>query len=274
MNEYPVGIRIDRVERRSRLWAVLSLLLIKFLALIPHFIILAVLGFVQFVVFVVAQFAVLFTGRYPDSLHDFVSAVIRWRIRVMGFLLSLTDRYPPFTLQSGGDYPVDFVARRPERSSRVLAGFTLLVLFGAIVVASLVNVYTDIGTWTTNGPGEWVNLRVILAFPHYFILAFFGIAVAVVWVVVQFVILFVARMHGGMGGFIEQYTRWWGRVSAWAYGLTDRYPPFSGTPGPADEAAGRTPAAGEGPAGGSPTEGSQAVQGPAGEGPATREEAA
>jgi hypothetical protein len=248
MNDYPVGIRIDRVEHRSRLWAVLSLLLIKVVALIPHLVILAVLSFVQLVVFIVAQFAVLFTGRYPDSLHSFVSAVIRWQLRVMAFFFSLTDRYPPFTFEPGGDYPVDFVARRPERSSRLLAGLVLLIMFGAIAAASLVNAYTDASAWATNSPGEWVNLRGILAFPHYFILAFFGIAVAVVWYVMQFAILFVARMPGGVTSFIEHYARWWGRVNAWVYALNDRYPPFNGGPGPAGEAAGGTPAAEESPA--------------------------
>jgi hypothetical protein len=50
---------------------------------------------------VVAWFAILFTGRYPRGLFDFVEGVIRWSNRVTGYALILvTDRYPPFRLGS------------------------------------------------------------------------------------------------------------------------------------------------------------------------------
>jgi hypothetical protein len=58
------------------------------------------LGIAAFVV-VVAWFAILFTGRYPRGLFDFVEGVIRWSNRVTGHALILvTDRYPPFRLGS------------------------------------------------------------------------------------------------------------------------------------------------------------------------------
>jgi hypothetical protein len=52
-------------------------------------------------VVVVAWFAILFTGRYPRGIFDFVQGVIRWNNRVIAYALVLvTDRYPPFSLSS------------------------------------------------------------------------------------------------------------------------------------------------------------------------------
>jgi hypothetical protein len=59
---------------------------------------LAVLGIAQFVIALIALFAVLFTGRWPAGLRDFVLGVTRWWLRVEAYLVLLTDEYPPFTL--------------------------------------------------------------------------------------------------------------------------------------------------------------------------------
>ena len=71
--------------------------LIKWLLAIPHWIILAVLYFVAFFAVIGAWFAILFTGRYPRSIFDFVVGVHRWGLRVEGYaVLMVTDEYPPF----------------------------------------------------------------------------------------------------------------------------------------------------------------------------------
>jgi hypothetical protein len=75
--------------------------LVKWILAIPHFVVLFFLGIAAFVAVVVAWFAILFTGRYPRGLFDFVEGVIRWSNRVSGYALILvTDRYPPFRLGS------------------------------------------------------------------------------------------------------------------------------------------------------------------------------
>jgi len=73
--------------------------LVKWLLVIPHFIVLLFLWLAVLVVTVIAWFAILFTGRYPRGLFDFVEGVVRWGQRVVGYAFVLaTDRYPPFSL--------------------------------------------------------------------------------------------------------------------------------------------------------------------------------
>jgi hypothetical protein len=74
--------------------------LIKWFLAIPHYIVLFFLAIAAFVVWIVAWFAVLFTGRYPRSLFDFTVGVLRWGLRVEAYaLLLVTDKYPPFSLE-------------------------------------------------------------------------------------------------------------------------------------------------------------------------------
>src|SRR3954467_6386049 len=73
--------------------------LVKWFLAIPHYIVLAFLGIAAVVSIVLAWFAILFTGRYPRGLFDFVLGVGRWGVRVQAYAFLLaTDRYPPFSL--------------------------------------------------------------------------------------------------------------------------------------------------------------------------------
>src|SRR5205823_10410255 len=75
--------------------------LVKWLLVIPHLIVLLFLWIAAVVVSIVAWFAILFTGRYPRGLFDFVLGVLRWGQRVIAYaFLLVTDRYPPFSLTS------------------------------------------------------------------------------------------------------------------------------------------------------------------------------
>jgi hypothetical protein len=97
VEEQSVHLQIDYpdVERDLNQW----LPLVKWLLAIPHFIVLAVLSVVAFFAVIIAWFTILFTGRYPRGLFDFVVGVARWWLRVQAYAtLLVTDRYPPFSL--------------------------------------------------------------------------------------------------------------------------------------------------------------------------------
>lgn len=92
-----VHLEVDypNVEEDLNRW----LPLVKWLLAIPHYIVLIVLMTLAVLAVVVAWFAILFTGRYPKGLFDFVVGVGRWGLRVQAYaFLLVTDRYPPFRL--------------------------------------------------------------------------------------------------------------------------------------------------------------------------------
>jgi hypothetical protein len=73
--------------------------LVKWFLAIPHYIVLVFLGLAAIVCVIIAWFAILFTGRYPRELFDFIVGVMRWGNRVAGYAFVLvTDQYPPFRL--------------------------------------------------------------------------------------------------------------------------------------------------------------------------------
>jgi hypothetical protein len=119
----PARLDIDYPERLSR-----PLVLVKWLLVLPHLLIVALLagGSVRWLatdgdrvwydpsggggllglLVLVAGVALLFTGRYPAALFDLVIGLNRWVYRVVAYVALMTDRYPPFRLDQGGEEPV------------------------------------------------------------------------------------------------------------------------------------------------------------------------
>ena len=98
VEEQTVHIEIDYpdVEQDLNRW----LPLVKWLLAIPHYIVWFILAFFAVISVVVAWFAILFTGHYPQGLFTFVVGVGRWGLRVQAYaFLLVTDRYPPFSLE-------------------------------------------------------------------------------------------------------------------------------------------------------------------------------
>jgi hypothetical protein len=93
--QYPVIYELDQPEELSR-W----LIFVKWLLVIPHLIVLAFVWLAAIVVVFIAFFAILFTGRWPRGMFDFVVGAMRWTLRVNAYAQWLqTDRYPPFSLR-------------------------------------------------------------------------------------------------------------------------------------------------------------------------------
>lgn len=94
----PGDIFIARPETSSRFFAIPFIgIFVKGLILIPHFIILYVLGFVVGLCQLVIWIPVLFVGHYPDWAFGLVGGTLLWACRVYSYLLGLTDSYPPFS---------------------------------------------------------------------------------------------------------------------------------------------------------------------------------
>lgn len=97
-DDYPATMGIDYQEEVSRGTALLRVLLGWLYVGIPHGIVLGVLGVIGFVLLIVAALAILFTGRYPEGIFNYLQGIMRWSLRVSAYLYLLNDKYPPFSL--------------------------------------------------------------------------------------------------------------------------------------------------------------------------------
>jgi hypothetical protein len=199
MNRYPL-----RVEARHDVTLSRWLWLVKWLLLIPHYIVLLVLWTGLLVLTLVAYLAVLFTGRYPTSLRAYNLGVLRWTWRVgyYGYQALGTDTYPPFTLADVPDYPARLHLEPdgpPPRWLPLIAWlFTIphLVILGALTAA---------GTRDSD-----VRISVVGA-----LLLVAGLA-----------LLFTGKYPRGLHDLLVGIARWNLRVLAYLTLLTHRYPPF------------------------------------------------
>jgi len=229
----PVRLEGQLTEPLNRwLW------LVKWLLLIPHFIVLAVLWVAFALVTIVAFFSILFTERYPRSLFDFNVGVLRWtwRVTYYGYSALGTDRYPPFSLGPEPDYPATLSIAYPERLSRglVLIKWWLLAiphyLILAIVAGSGLAFTESDGWWLASYPaGGFIGLLVVFA------------AVG---------LLFMGRYPRGLFDLVMGLNRWVYRVIAYVALMRDDYPPFrldqgGGEPGPEPTPPTTTPPHGE-----------------------------
>jgi hypothetical protein len=89
----PVRVTIERPETLNR-W----LPLVKWLLAIPHYIVLTIFAIGAFFVLIAAFFVVLFTGRFPTGMRDYVVKVQRYAVRLQAYLYLLRDEYPTFAL--------------------------------------------------------------------------------------------------------------------------------------------------------------------------------
>ena len=98
---HPVRFQVERSGS-----PMLGSALLRVLYAIPSLIVLAILAFVGAIVWVIAVVLVLLNERYPESLWRSLLGLVRWEARLLAYLASLVDRYPPFTLETGSVPPV------------------------------------------------------------------------------------------------------------------------------------------------------------------------
>ena len=90
----PLTYTVDYPERLSR-W----LIFVKWLLAFPHYVAIGVMFVIACVAWIVAGFAILFTGQFPHGIFDFIVGVLRWSYRVQAYVSLLRDEYPPFTTE-------------------------------------------------------------------------------------------------------------------------------------------------------------------------------
>lgn len=117
----------------QRRWTVL----LRFILVIPHMIVLGLVGIAAAVVLVIGWFAALFTGRLPDWVADFLSGYIAWQTRFTSYLQLLTDRYPPFAFTSA-DYPVRIVFPPRTQLNRAAVFFRIILVLPVMILSSVV----------------------------------------------------------------------------------------------------------------------------------------
>ncbi len=90
--DYPITLKVEFPQKLSRLTTFFRVLMV-----IPQSIVIYFLGIVAGIVLIISWFGILFTGKYPKSLFDYMTYYFRWTTRVNGYMYLLTDKYPPFS---------------------------------------------------------------------------------------------------------------------------------------------------------------------------------
>lgn len=183
---YPVTVTGREPNEYARL-----LPLVKWLLLVPHYVVLFFLGIGAGLVAFIAFFATIFTGRYPRPLWSFMVGFQRWALRVLAYLLLMTDRYPAFSLSAQADDDVRLDAAYPERVERWRPLLAWLLVIPYAIVASLVFTVAQICS--------------IIAF---------------------FTIIFTRRMPDGIYPIMRAGLNWQTRATFYMYWLSTEYPPF------------------------------------------------
>lgn len=193
---YPVHLTIDRNQTVNRLWGIPFFgLMVRWILLIPHWLILAVLGTVGALSVLVSWIPVLFFGRMPAMLFDLYVTTYRWGVRVAAYAVLMTDAYPPFSLSN--PYGVDLIVERRSSINR---------LWGI----------------------PWLGLiaRQIALIPQFIVLFFLGIVVYVVMFVVWIPVLVNGRFPQVGYDLFGGYLRMTSRVSLWVLLMPMPYPPL------------------------------------------------
>lgn len=187
-SEYPVQFEVDDVAPQGRLS-----ILFRAILIIPHAIILWLLGVAVSVVVVLAWFTIVVAGRFPEALLRFTAGYARWAARANAYGSLLTGAYPPFSMEEEPDYPARLTIQEQ-----------------------------------TTGRNRLTTLfRWFLVIPHIIVLNVLGIVAGFVMLAAWLAGIVLGRVPEGLHSFLVGFTAWTERVNAYGSLLVDEYPPFS-----------------------------------------------
>ncbi len=182
---FPVRFDVQYPETMSKVT------FLKWFLGIPHLIIVGALNYVWGALSLVAFFAILFTGKYPEGLFNFNKGIMRWQSNATAYYDLLRDEYPPFSMDPGL-YPVTFEIDTPDNLQR------------------------------------WAPLyKWILAIPHFIIVGLLGFIASFVVIYGGIMVLVGGKYPEGAFKFVVGVQRWSLRVTTYAFFMHDQYPPFS-----------------------------------------------
>jgi hypothetical protein len=184
---YPVTFEVDYVESRNRLTAFFRTILA-----IPLFILFYVYAIGGACAVVIAWFAIVFTGRYPVGLYNFVAGTNRYLARMTAYTALLTDEYPSFGLDDDPNYPVRMRFAGPlPQYSRAKTFFRGLLSIPITIMRYVLGILLNVGALAA-------------------------------W----FVIVFTGKMPRGLFDMMVLANSYTARSDAYLYLLTETYPPF------------------------------------------------
>ena len=189
---YPVSFQFASPGKIAR-WRPL----VHWLLAIPHFIVLYVLQIVAQVLAFVAWFTGVFAGKVPEGLQGLIIATLRYSARTQTYVFFMREEYPPFTF--------DTQFADPGTDPR-----TRIEVVPAIEGRSRLSIF----------------FRIFLLIPHAIVSFFLVIALYVVYFIGWFAVIILGRWPSGLESFMVGFIRWTTRYTAYAFLVTDDFPPF------------------------------------------------
>jgi hypothetical protein len=186
---YPISFEADpALEGRNRLTT-----FFRYIVAIPWLIVASIYGFVAEIVAVIAWFAIVFTGKYPEGLYNFNAGYLRMITRVNGFEYLLTDEWPPFCGDDAPAYPI------------------------RVGVPPALDNYDRLKT----------GLRLIIGIPVYLLAIVQAIILTVCALIGWFAILFTGKLSDGLFNPIRSASAYLTRAGGYFLLITEDWPPFS-----------------------------------------------
>jgi uncharacterized protein DUF4389 len=186
---YPISYEADpALEGRNRLTT-----FFRYLCVIPWLIVAAIYGWVAQIASVVAWFAIVFTGRYPEGIYNFNAGYLRMITRVNGLEYLLTDEWPPFGGEEAPDYPIRAGIPPPlGQYDRLKTGLRLIIGIPVMLLG--------------------IVQAIIL-----------GVCTLIAW----FAILFTGKLSEGLFNPMRSASAYLTRAGGYFLLLTEDYPPFT-----------------------------------------------